>query len=561
LSNPTHAPAPGTAPVFGGARLLVAGAVAIVIYILLSAAEPYMALPLRECSAKISSALLNALSIPVTRNGTILATDRFTFDVVPACSGSTTLRVLLTLGVIWCSIVPYLSSARRLLCIFLAVPIALAANGGRVAALVALGDLTMRPVEGVVHAMIGIVTFSVAGFVIFLMTEALSSHEQHREVRFPYRAALLGGAMAVMYAPVLFWVVSSWTLAPVESIGLVFIVPAVAALGWLWRTYPSRSDNGWLAAATFGISVAGLAGATFLDYRTLQAWCLLLSVFSVAALLKGRRFGFAVIPLLAVAYLGFPMTTHLIGGFTSRLFGIASLPFVLGLKVLAAICLGVLCVAIWRRLGASLVGDGPGRASLAYHATLFVAMLGVLFQTTFHSRGARIDEQTQLELSYVLGDWVGSDNHVSEVALNTIGRDRIVSRRYARAGKHVDLIVTSTGGDRRRAHAPEWCMAGSGWLPKAQSVTTKKLGDSEVPMSRFLFARGAHELEFYYWFTDGTSVIPTYKQMLNEDLRRRFKGIRTNWLLFRLTAPSRDNDLDAFLTALKPSIVNVQPGR
>jgi hypothetical protein len=36
------------------------------------------------------------------------------------------------------------------------------------------------------------------------------------------------------------------------------------------------------------------------------------------------------------------------------------------------------------------------------------------------------------------------------------------------------------------------------------------------------------------------------------------KGVRTNWLLFRVTAPSANNDLDGFLSALKPSIVSLE---
>jgi hypothetical protein len=50
------------------------------------------------------------------------------------------------------------------------------------------------------------------------------------------------------------------------------------------------------------------------------------------------------------------------------------------------------------------------------------------------------------------------------------------------------------------------------------------------------------------------------KQMLNEDLKRRFKGLRTNWLLFRVSAPRENNDLDGFLGVLKPSIVSFRSG-
>ena len=85
-------------------------------------------------SASVASFLLNSVSFPVQRQGTVLVAENFQWDVVPACSGSTSLRVLLTAAVVWCGIQPRLSWPRKLLCILGAIPLALR-HGIRVAAL------------------------------------------------------------------------------------------------------------------------------------------------------------------------------------------------------------------------------------------------------------------------------------------------------------------------------------------------------------------------------------------------------------------------------------------
>ena len=57
---------------------------------------------------------LNALAVPSTLSGTVISTGNFTFDVNPDCSGSTSLRIMLTLGALWFGMYPNLTLGRRL---------------------------------------------------------------------------------------------------------------------------------------------------------------------------------------------------------------------------------------------------------------------------------------------------------------------------------------------------------------------------------------------------------------------------------------------------------------
>jgi EpsI family protein len=191
---------------------------------------------------------------------------------------------------------------------------------------------------------------------------------------------------------------------------------------------------------------------------------------------------------------------------------------------------------------------------MALNLVVFLAAVGVLFQTNFNSRAASFDQEGQIELSYIQGDWVGEDLQVSDLALDQIGRERIVSRRYHDKDHSVDLIVTTTGADRRRAHPPEWCMTGVGWTVQSRNVIHKRLKEQEVPMTRMIFRKDDAELEFYYWFSDGQKQYATHNEMMREDLVRRLKGIRTNWMLLRIIAPKDNTYLDRFMSGLDPSV-------
>src|SRR5262245_47205097 len=107
-------------------------AVASAVFLLLESVDAFIAVPLRELSSVLVQLFLGTFGFPITRAGTILSTPRMTFEVVPACSGSTTLRVLLFICIVWAGSHPGLTPARRLAAAALAVPLALLANVFRV---------------------------------------------------------------------------------------------------------------------------------------------------------------------------------------------------------------------------------------------------------------------------------------------------------------------------------------------------------------------------------------------------------------------------------------------
>ena len=98
-------------------------AVGLVIYTVLMFADAWIALPMRAASTQLAYWGLKGLGLPIELQGVIMTTPNLVFEVIPACSGSATLRVLLFLGVIWFSLQPNWSTSRRIIGASLAIPL------------------------------------------------------------------------------------------------------------------------------------------------------------------------------------------------------------------------------------------------------------------------------------------------------------------------------------------------------------------------------------------------------------------------------------------------------
>ncbi len=536
-------------------NLFIYGAIAIGIFFVLDQLDAAIATPLREISSIVAHFLLNLLSMPVTLTGTILATENFTFDVVPACSGSTTLRVLLTVCVVWCGIHPRLTLMRKLICILLAVPIALVANGLRITLLVGLGDILMKPVEGFPHIMIGVLAFVLAMATVFLLTESLSTEVEKREVTDSTKGMVLGLFLLLLYIPVWVWFYVYWSDFPGQRWGIAFVVLGLAPLIVLWLRHPRNVPNGFFPLLLFIGAMFLLAVGLHVDLKPLLGASLILSLSSFILLVKGFRFAFVAVPLILTALLGFPLVGPFFRGIAPGIFGGGAFSSGFELRVLsAALLMAITWLAL--RKGTLLQSSESGRSiHLPLNLMIFAAALALLFQSFFNSRAASFDRKYELDLSYLVGDWVGTNSFISDLAIDVIGRDRIVKRRYIKGAQYVDVIITNTGADRRRAHRPEACMTGSGYKASSRIIQTINVGGEEVPASRFIFSKPEIEQEFFYWFSDGEIEMSTYDQMFQEDLKRRLGGIRTDWFLYRVTAPKENNGLKDFLASFQPEIV------
>ena len=133
-----------------------------------------IAFPLQLLASRVGEVTLSAAEIPVLREGNVLVLANTSLEVAEACSGIRSLVSLLTLGIVF----GYFTEQRtwmRVLIALSTVPIAIVANGGRVAGTgIAAHRFGPAAAQGFLHEFSGWMVFVVAFVMMLALQRALA---------------------------------------------------------------------------------------------------------------------------------------------------------------------------------------------------------------------------------------------------------------------------------------------------------------------------------------------------------------------------------------------------
>ena len=131
-----------------------------------------IAFPLQLLASHVGESTINAMHIPILREGNVLILANATLEVAEACSGIRSLVSLFTLGIVFGYFVDQRPWFRAIIALS-AIPVAILANGVRVASAgVAAHNFGAKGVEGLFHEFSGWVVFVLA-FVMMLALQRL----------------------------------------------------------------------------------------------------------------------------------------------------------------------------------------------------------------------------------------------------------------------------------------------------------------------------------------------------------------------------------------------------
>jgi len=131
-----------------------------------------IAFPLQLLASQFGETTLQALSIPVLREGNVITLANTTLEVAEACSGIRSLISLLTLGIVYGYFIDRRPAIRTLIALS-TIPIAIIANGLRVAGTgVAAHYYGAEAAEGFFHTFSGWIVF-IAAFALLYMVATL----------------------------------------------------------------------------------------------------------------------------------------------------------------------------------------------------------------------------------------------------------------------------------------------------------------------------------------------------------------------------------------------------
>ena len=527
------------------------------VFFFLAMVDSFIATPLREISSVISHLLLQLCSFPVTRQGTILSSPELTFDVVPACSGSVTLRVMVGLGIYWCGTHPRLNLSRKIIGSCLTVPIALVANGIRVAILVGLSYMVNTVIsEGLLHSLIGIIGFILAVVGFYLVTESLAlakpqtSRLHSNTLAWFFLILILG----FIYFPFLWKYLDFYNPAKgygnYDRLGILLIIPAIVAGVIQWSRVPNDSRFIKNAVGIFLLSMITVFISLRVDITYFLGISLLLAILAIFYACKGKASAMSTLPLLMIIYLGFPHVAVQINWVTTRLFSITTLNTSTFIRFPVAVLLFMLYWKLRARVPLSFAAEGNPKRFL--HVSIAMAMVVLAFQGHSYSVANKNKLDTRLVFSYIQGDWVGHDLPISDLSIDFFGKGNIWSRQYVMDDHHIRVLINASGGNRHRNHPPEYCLTGGGWKVDKRSKSVRQIGsEKQIEVTEIELVKESQRKTMIYWLADGQSEYPDYTAMTVEDTRRRLTGQRTNWLLFRVFSSSDKKILNDFLSSFQ----------
>ena len=132
-------------------------------------------LPLQFVASQLATTLLDAVGIPVLRQGNIITLPTTQLGVTEACSGIRSLMALGALSTIYVYLV-FPNWWRRLAIVASTVPIAIGANAARVAITGILADrVGHQAAMGFYHTFSGLLVFALAAILMLLLGSALSA--------------------------------------------------------------------------------------------------------------------------------------------------------------------------------------------------------------------------------------------------------------------------------------------------------------------------------------------------------------------------------------------------
>jgi exosortase len=132
-----------------------------------------IAFPLQLLASDLGEQTINAVNIPILREGNVLILANATLEVAEACSGIRSLVSLFTLGIVFGYFVDPRPWVRAVIALS-AIPVAIVANGLRVASAgVAAHYFGSAGVEGLFHEFSGWVVFVLAFLMMFALQRLL----------------------------------------------------------------------------------------------------------------------------------------------------------------------------------------------------------------------------------------------------------------------------------------------------------------------------------------------------------------------------------------------------
>jgi EpsI family protein len=152
----------------------------------------------------------------------------------------------------------------------------------------------------------------------------------------------------------------------------------------------------------------------------------------------------------------------------------------------------------------------------------YLIVIGLLSFTVLATLGAYSTKDYSGELytqniPIVVGDWYGNDYSMDERTYEILETKDAIMRKYVNQdGEGVLLTLVFSQNNRKIAHPPEVCFAGSGWERTERDIRSITAGDREIKLNRLMLQRKSEKQVVLYLYKCGDKFISNYyRQQFN----------------------------------------------
>jgi exosortase/archaeosortase family protein len=530
----------------------------ISVVILFSYLTTVFSVELREISAIIAETILKISGLAIERTNTILTLGDLKFDIIPACNGSTTLTVLFLCGLFLVAGNSKLGILRKIASVILVIPVALIANGIRLALLVYASHVRGEIVaDGALHISIGILSFLLALttlFAIFEVMQAVSTSKEpaHREGElFMFSIILITLAFFPFFAACIRdWLGTEYNKN--DMLGYIFFIPGFLLYLKLWAR--SQRNHEHLKKSTLLISIVLILTTLFQvvnQNNYIYGISLILLLFLIALMERGFKVAMMSIPAVLMISLSYSKVSEVINqilhteGFL--------VPFLV--KILIMIILYTMICSLYNTPYCSIDNlDGEksqGPVFVRYYAMMAIISLCSLFLSIQGYTTVEMEKIYSYHLDYLMGGWVGTEVKDNR-AERYYAKKQLITRFYQKKGDTVGVMIVPSNAKSSNIHTPEYCQQALGWvIDRSRSISFTNRDNVTIEARKLSMHRKEDGLKrtFIYWFDDGSFSTGTYLSFVFRNSIQRILGERKNWILYIVWADTTEekSGIDDFL--------------
>ncbi len=159
----------------------------------------------------------------------------------------------------------------------------------------------------------------------------------------------------------------------------------------------------------------------------------------------------------------------------------------------------------------------------------------------------------------IIGRWFGRELGMDERTYEVLETRDAIMREYTNYNDSIVLAIVFSQDNRKVAHPPEVCFAGSGWERADKGVETLIIDGREIKMNKLILQKNSWKQIVFYLYKSGDRLTENYyAQQINIILNGMLRK-NTSSALIRVSTNVSGDDISEKMALTKSFIAEIIP--